>query len=540
MYGKKRQGNDASRFPIMAGLFVMVGVLQYVDGKVENSAVALLLGFLAQMLLLALVLFWSIDIQSRIVGKDIRVALVSATIFLLLWLVIRYAKYCFFSYDGTIRRHLWYAYYIPQLAISPLCVFLSFRLGDVDTVSDNRKWFLLAIPSLVLIVLVLTNDIHQSVFRFLPDYRDWSSHYVHGPVFYVVMAYNILSMMVVVVAGFFRCKVDSCRKRFWLPLLALLAGIVANWYEYCYELDSYNMPELFCLTFILVVESCLSIGFIPSNTRYRELFEQSGIRAMITDLSLQPVMSSRLDGQFGLSSLPDAAKKPSLITPDCRLSSMPIAGGHVFWTDDLSTIHRLNDELEDVSVQLAGENELVAANNRMEGMRSSMAKQEELLDRIHKATRSQILSIDSLLDCHGKDFRKNLMHVCVLEAYVKRRSNLEILLDGKSVAYGELDYCIGESLEYLREYGVACAFRRSGKDMRNQWAIVRCYELFEMAVEAALPALTDLMVHVESDGTRLFLKMVMESPTAVVKDGGLSVTEDEGVAYYAATIGGET
>jgi hypothetical protein len=536
---KKWHANDDLSFPIMAVMIVMIGVLQATDDFVADLKVAFLFGFLAQLVLVALVLSWGISIQVRIVAKDMRYVLVTSVAFLLFWLVVRYAKYAFFNYDETIRRYLWYAYYIPQLVISPLSLYIAFHLGCVSSRPVNRKWFLLAIPSLLLVVLIFTNDFHQLAFRFRPHFEDWSSTYAHGPIFSIVMVYNIIALLIEVIVGYLRCRVSSSRKKLWIPLLFLFLGVVLNWYEYAYGLDSFNMPELFCFTFILVIESCIDIGFIPSNTQYRELFEQSDLCAVIVDKEGDVILSSRQPLPFDREDMRRAAEKPFLVTPDLRLTSMPVSGGSVFWTDDLSQINRLNGELSDISSQLSEEHELITANASMEELRASLEKKQLLLDRINNVTDKEIRSIRSLLDDGEKDKKRNLMHVCVLEAYVKRRSNLEILLDAGYVSYGELDYCIGESLQYLKAYGVNCFYKRKEGSAGNGFAVVKCYEQFERIIEDALPGLTDLLVHVESDGKLVFLKMVMEHPTKATGGEGVSISTDEGTTYVMAVAGGE-
>jgi hypothetical protein len=524
----------------MAVMIVMIGILQATDDRVSNPQIAFLFSFISQLLLVTVVLSWGISIQARIVAKDMRTVLVTSLVFLLFWLVVRYAKYVFFNYNETIRRYLWYAYYIPQLVISPLSLYIAFHLGSVSPRQVSRKWYLLAIPSIVLIILIFTNDFHQLAFAFQPDFKDWNSDYVHGPVFSIVMGYNILSLLVEVVAGYVKCRVSSSRKKIWIPLLFLLLGIIVNWYEYAYNLATFNMPELFCFTFMLVIESCIDIGFIPSNTLYHELFEQSDLCAVIADGKGDIILSTRGPIPFDEEDMRRAVDESFLLKEDLRLVSMPVSGGRVFWTDDLSQINRLNDELSDVTSQLSEENELIAAHARMEEVQAALEKKQELLKRINKVTGTEIGMIRSLLDDGEKDKKRNLMHVCVLEAYVKRRSNLEILLDAGNVSYGELDYCFGESLQYLKMYGVSCSYERKEGRIEDDVTVVRCYEQFERVIEDALPGLTDLMVHVETDGILIFLKMVMEHPTKVHEGEAVTLSVEEGTTYVTAVAGGKT
>ena len=73
----------------------------------------------------------------------------------------------------------------------------------------------------------------------------------------------------------------------------------------------------------------------------------------------------------------------------------------------------------------------------------------------------------------------------------------------------ELTHCIRESLTYLTQYGVACAFHQEGSggiDGRNAQL---AYDYFEDCLETALPSLSALMVRVEC-GKCFSIRLMME------------------------------
>ena len=72
--------------------------------------------------------------------------------------------------------------------------------------------------------------------------------------------------------------------------------------------------------------------------------------------------------------------------PDMRLSGMELYAGYVFYAEDESSLHRLNEELEDANDMLALENELLEHEQELI---------EERAARLHSATtgiRRSILS----------------------------------------------------------------------------------------------------------------------------------------------------
>ena len=91
-----------------------------------------------------------------------------------LWLFLRTVKYRFFN-DDTVTRYLWYLYYLPMLLIPLLSVFVAASLGKPENyrLPGWTRW--LYMPMGALVLLVLTNDVHQCVFSFPSAAVMWES-----------------------------------------------------------------------------------------------------------------------------------------------------------------------------------------------------------------------------------------------------------------------------------------------------------------------------------------------------------------------------
>lgn len=53
-----------------------------------------------------------------------------------------------------------------------------------------KKWGLTAVITAVVVLLVLTNDLHQQVFRFQPGFANWYVDYSYGQVFPIVTVWQ--------------------------------------------------------------------------------------------------------------------------------------------------------------------------------------------------------------------------------------------------------------------------------------------------------------------------------------------------------------
>ena len=105
---------------------------------------------------------WGYSLWIRIVQVQVRRYLLVISALMVLWILLRSIKFSIDNMDAA--RWLWYFYYLPMLLIPILSVFVSQSLGKSE---DFRlPWWtkLLYLPTLLLLLLVLTNDLHQQVF----------------------------------------------------------------------------------------------------------------------------------------------------------------------------------------------------------------------------------------------------------------------------------------------------------------------------------------------------------------------------------------
>ena len=81
--------------------------------------------------------------------------------------------------------------------------------------------------TIILVILVLTNDLHQLVFRFHPGFADWDSDYTRAPVLYIVYGWIVLLFIDAICILFSRCRVSTSRKLVWVPMLPIFFSVYA-------------------------------------------------------------------------------------------------------------------------------------------------------------------------------------------------------------------------------------------------------------------------------------------------------------------------
>ena len=497
---------------IALGLFVLAGLFRRLDRLAAPlpSAACFLL---TNLIYIGLAMAWGFSISHRILHQNDRRWLLLGCAMAMLWLFLRVVKYRFFT-DSTITRHLWYCYYVPQILAPLFSLFAALQLGQREGDALSHEWYLLFIPAALLIGGILTNDLHQMAFRATPGAATLEGDYTHGWVYYLAMTWIVGLLLATGIIVYRKCRVSESRRYAWIPLCVFLGGFVLCALSFANIYTFHKMPECFCLTFAAFWESCLQVGLLPTNGHYRYFFSESTVAAQIVDGHGTPVYRAKNAPNLTPDQLDAAAHESILLDSDTRLQSAPVQDGRVYWVEDISKINRIQAQLAEINAQLSEENELIQAENALKRQRAQIEEKNRLMDEMIALVQPQLLQINRLLE---EESVQNLKQVCLLGAYVKRRINLALICDQKTVVpVDELAHCIRESLTYLTQYGAVCALHQEGKGGVSSRDAQTAYDFFEDCLEAALPSLSALMVRVEC-GERFSIRLMIEEAAGLPK-----------------------
>ena len=440
----------------------------------------------AAFIYMGLVLAWTLTVRGRLLQDGIKNLLTVCSVFMVLIFVFRICRYDFFRELPRVSEYMLYFYGICYSMAAMLSFFAALRVGKRESDPPPRLLpIILCIAAAILCALMLTNPRHRLFYVFEPGSLEVQ---VHGPVYYAMVIWCAVFAVAAIVLLLVRCR-NSVSRRYWFyPAAGFAAGAgLLAWYFVVggapkiggYKL--FNIQEAFCLAVILPFEAMFRIGLIPTNSDYGLLFRRSDIRTAILDADGETVMSS-----LSYSDVPGEGE---------RVQRKSIHGGSVTWTEDISELLRLQDELTEVNEALDSENELIREEKSIREERISLETRSRIYDRIREVTRHQAASMRRQLEACAlnpesgepdpEDFRKRLGFVLVMGAYIKRTGNLMLLGDGrKTLPVGELALSVSESLEYLRLAGVAVGLEcREGADMETP-RVLLCYRVFEHFTEA--------------------------------------------------------
>ena len=496
---------SVAKLCLALGLFVLAGFFRQMD-RLSAPLPSAACFLLTNLIYIGLAMAWGFSISRRTLHRDDRRWLLLGCAMAVLWLFLRAVKYRFFS-DDTITRHLWYLYYVPQILATLFSLFAALQLGRREGDALSRKWYLLFIPAVLLIGGVLTNDLHQLVFRAVPGAATLEADYTHGWMYYLAMTWIVGLLLATGIIVYRKCRVSESRRYAWIPLCVFLGGFALCALSFANIYTFHKMPECFCLTFAAFWESCLQVGLIPTNGYYRYFFSESTVAAQIVNGRGEPVYRAKNAPSLTPDQLEAAACESILLNADTRLQSAPVQDGRVYWLEDISKINRIQAQLAEINARLSEENELIQAENELKRQRAQIEEQNRLMDAMLSLVQPQLLAINRLLSDKSA---QSLKHICILGAYVKRRVNLALICDKKMVVpVDELAHCIRESLTYLTQYGAVCALHQEGRGSVSSREVQTAYDFFEDCLEAALPSLSALMVRLEC-GDRFSIRLMLE------------------------------
>ena len=537
------RGSASARRAAAAALLILAAMACRRIGLEGHLRV--ILGYLRSAIYLGLFAAWGVSVRRRVVQRQARRYLVAAAALMVFWIALRTVKYFLVS-GMDAARFCWYLYYLPIIFIPLLAVFSAMSLGRPEDFRLKEWTALLYVPAAALLVLVLTNDLHQLVFAFPPDAAVRTDHDCgYGAGYWAVMGWDALCGLTAMGTMLLKCRVPRSRTVLWLPIVPMVLAVL---YTMAMVLRAPAVHFLMgdttvslCLFFAAFFECCIQCGLIQSNTSYDELFRTAGIRAVITDSDYNTLLSAAGARPPDRVLMRRTETAPVILDGGVRLCGAPISCGRVVWSEDVSEVCGLLSQLREVNGRLAGNNDLLEAENDMKKRRARVAEKDRLYDKVAREVLPQFRELDKLFSREtDKPAREKLKKLCVYGTYIKRRCNLLLLREDKDTCSAkELEYCLRESCEALSAAGVDSSFRRScGGEMPIRSAVL-LYDLLEELVEAMLPSLASLFLNVTISGGETDMRLLADHSERLPADfrntaelyrrgGTWSVTRDGG------------
>lgn len=504
---------------IFAGAFPFFAILRVLTDLWVSPSVSYFY-MIAQIGCSVTVMCWMLSIRKRIIHAETRHYLLMIGGFFLLYFFLQMTRYCLLFESAVVRRYMWYAYYVPMAFIPVFGVFviLCFSLPEDEHI--GRRWKLLLVPAALLSVGFLTNDFHRLAFGF-PDGIEWEANgRTLGPIFYANWIFMAVIISIVVYVMIHVNSNIPQKRILWYPFLPLAIGIVyivvfSFWPELVKfgNIKLFEIAEAFGFVVIGFTEGCIQIGLIPSNTGYAMLSAMSNIPSRVIDKNGNIVFSSRGAGSFFEED------------GDHYVVRVPVKGGDLAYIVDLTNIKMLNRQIGEITANLEARNELLRHENEIAEAREKSEAAIRIYDHISELVRPQILEVERLLSesCGEERFRRNLARSAVLNAYIKRRTNMELEAQKSGVLpFKELVTAVAESLEYIKLTGTETFLSFAGEGGFPAAQISRAFCAYESVAESVLGTVDYMTVRLER-GSGIRIRFLLSAMAGIPDLSGLRI-----------------
>ena len=468
---------------------------------------------------------WVIYLEKHVVHKKMRRCLTAIGCLMVFWFFVRTVKF-HILHDPLGEHVCWYLYYIPMILIPVLGLAAAMFFGEKDEEKTVRRIKILLTVAVVLIVSVFTNDLHQVVFHFAkqPPFSD--NDYSYGILFMVIQGWMLICLTGMEIILIRKSRIPG-KKQFWLPIIPgilLLGWNIGNIFRLPFiQTFAGDMTAVCCLLMAAIYQGCILCGLIQTNNRYFELFQTSGgLDAEITDYSFQRYYHSGDFPQLSPELRSMIVNRSFVQKQGIRINHIPIRGGHLFWSEDISVLLDQYQDIREQQEELTARNRLLKKTYQKEAERRKAEEQNRLLNMIQSQTAGQLELLSQLMDELEKTESRErynwiLGKIVVVGTYLKRRKNLvltQYTSDGNLLTMEDLRQSIAESCDSLKLCKIRAAYYvESGDVQLNADDILKCYDTFEWLVEQLSDVMHSIFYRVSQidENLRISVHIVSEA-----------------------------
>lgn len=487
---------------------------------------------------------WVIYLNKHVVQKKVRQYLTAIGCLMVCWFFLRTVKYHILL-DPLGGHICWYLYYIPMILIPTFGLSATLLMDGAE--KKTTKWItgILLFFSVVLIVCVLTNDLHQQVFRFEGPVPYSDKNYSYGILFMLIQFWIIACLVIMEILLVKKSRIPD-RKRFWLPVipgLLLLGWNIANLLRLPFiKTFAGDMTAICCLLMAAIFQGCILCGLIQTNSRYFELFQATGgLDAEITDNSFRRYYFSGEFPELSKDLRDSIIAKSSVQERGIRINHLPVKGGHLFWSEDISVLLDQYQDIQEQQVELTARNQLLRKTYKKEAERRKLEEQNRLLNIIQSQTSRQyeLLShyMEKLEQTESREeYELILSKIVVVGTYLKRRKNLMLTRYSSredSLTMADLKQSLAESCENLKLCEIKAAYFVQDKEKQLRADdVLKCYDFFEWLIEQLFDVMNSVFFRVTHIEEKLQISVHIVSqedirPYLAEKPGLLIEQEEE-------------
>ena len=372
------------------------------------------------VLALAIYTIWLTLLYIRIFDKTLKKYVLSIGVLLAFWMVVRILK----PYTtGRVTEIFWYLYYIPLLMI-PTCYY---NCSSYLINSKNKKRRIATIViSTILFLLVITNSLHNFVFKIKSNIDD----YTHN-IGYFVVAVWILVLIVVAIVNLIKSSKNKGYKNIISISAVILVGII---YTVLYVKNvpvvrHTNMSVIIGALFCVGLEMMFDFKLIPNNFRYNKIFKNSSLPLEIVSQDGKTRIATNHSINLKeniINDIKDNKVKNTYKDNNIVKNVKTISGGYSIEEKDYSKINEYEEKLKLIQQELIEQEKILQKQRKIATEIYETKLKGEIIELLDEKIEQKRNLIDELIkEMKITDIDK-MKNIKLLINYCKRMSSLVI------------------------------------------------------------------------------------------------------------------
>lgn len=436
---------------IVAG--VMLGVVlciifALVFGKTnptESNKKANVFIYCLVVIILSIVMFGAII---KTIDKKTKICFIILFCLFAFWLCIKiFDKVSAFNDNND---YTWYLLYIPLLFI-PSMWFITNNQIYIKNQIYKRVFAIISLAiSLLLLLLVLTNDFHEFVFIF-PEGSTGShpSDYKYNFGYFIIYAFIFLEILTTIVLFYTFSNKKTTIKQKILPSVVILLVLV---YSILYVVTDIAVPYLSDMTLVytilgtMLVYISLKCGLVKNSGAYFEFFETCNVPLAI--------VNEKQDIEYQNAQYRKQKANSNMLLVNQKLNS-----GTLLVLNDVEKLKSLQKELKTENEKLEYINKILENKKEVLQKEKQIKQHALLLDKVEKQIKNKRNVLEELLNNlpetitteNKKQTKETLNEIKIIVGYLKRKTSLILLSEQKQeITKDELKLLFNESFNDLK------------------------------------------------------------------------------------------
>lgn len=478
---------------------------------------------LSYTLMIPLLCLFFVLIYFQVVRKRTRYYLMAFVVLMLFWIQMRMLKR--FSIGGPTERMFWYLYYVPFLFI-PTIMYLSVADYRPGKVGHDRKQRVLYSISAFLLLMTLTNSLHQQCFILHEEAGRTLYSYNWG--YFLILLY-CMALIGGAIFEIYRKTRHEDNSMAFLGTSCLMILLVIYIGGYIRAIPFFRNSEivlteiLFACAYLLIL---MHTGLITTNRGYGKVITDSPVPLALTDTAGNIVMHSSVEGHFSqeaFQAVTSSRLKEFYVSPTHRLNAYPISGGFFLWENDLTDVIMRQQSLASINRDLQRETKTLERERAILEDLSEHLWQERIYQALDTALYEDLDELEDLIIAYEgltaeQKTPARLAMVTIKAVSVKRKGN--ILLSGNfeggsftesSIPGREIAYALEEFMGHVQAAQIPMEIMMDeGLSLKKNFALHLVGLVAEILEESLRTKVESIFFNIFSQGEALHLIVMVE------------------------------